>query len=120
LQEISGEHFTAKDFRTWAGTLLASEMLREIGPYENATQAKKNVVQAIKIVAEKLGNTPSVCKKCYVHPAVLEAYLSGKVSAEEAKQELEEEISQHEHALRQEELMLLQLLEQRTVLEQVN
>ncbi len=117
LQEIAGDHFTAKDFRTWAGTLLASEMLQKIGPYESAAQAKKNVVEAIKAVAKELGNTPAVCKKAYVHPAVLEAYLSGKISAETAKEELEEEIAEHEHALRQEELMLVALLEQRTVLE---
>ena len=117
LQEIAGEHFTAKDFRTWAGTLLASERLQKIGPYESAAQAKKNVVEAIKAVAKELGNTPAVCRKAYVHPAVLEAYLSGKISAETAKEELEEEIAVHEHALRQEELVLVALLEQRTVLE---
>jgi DNA topoisomerase I len=117
LQEISGEHFTAKDFRTWAGTLLASEMLRNLGPSETATQAKKNVVEAIKAVAKQLGNTPAVCRKAYVHPAVLEAYLSGNISAEAAKEKLEEEIAEHEHALRQEEMMLVALLEQRTALE---
>ncbi len=117
LREITGEHFTAKDFRTWAGTVLASEMLRELGPYETAAQAKKNVVEAIKAVAKQLGNTPAVCRKAYVHPAVLEAYLDGKISAEAAKEELEEEIAEHEHALRQEELVLLDLLEQRTALE---
>ncbi len=117
LGEIAGEHFTAKDFRTWAGTVLAAEMLRTIGPYENAAQAKKNVVQAIKAVAEQLGNTPSVCRKCYVHPAVLEAYLGGHISAEAAKEELEETIAEHPHALRQEELVLLDLLAQRTALE---
>ncbi len=117
LREISGEHFTAKDFRTWAGTLLASEMLRELGSWDTAKQAKKNVVEAIKAVADKLGNTPSVCRKCYVHPAVLEMYLSGDISAEAAKEELEEQIAEHEHALRQEEVLLLDLLTQRTALE---
>ena len=117
LREISGEHFTAKDFRTWAGTLLASEMLRSLGPSETAAQAKKNVVEAIKAVAKELGNTPAVCRKAYVHPAVLEAYLTGQISAETAKEELEEEIAEHEHALRQEEMVLLALLEQRTALE---
>lgn len=118
LREISGEHFTAKDFRTWAGTLLASEMLRNLGPSETAKQAKKNVVEAIKKVAKELGNTPAVCRKAYVHPAVLEAYLAGNISAEAAKEELEEEIAEHEHALRQEEVVLLSLLEQRTALEE--
>ncbi len=120
LREISGEHFTAKDFRTWAGTVLANEMLRTLGPSETAAQAKKNVVEAIKAVAKELGNTPAVCRKAYVHPAVLEAYLAGKISAEVAKEELEEEIAEHEHALRQEEMVLLTLLEQRTALEATN
>jgi DNA topoisomerase-1 len=70
-------HFTAKDFRTWAGTVLACVALREFEAFDSATQAKKNVVAAIKSVSERLGNTPSVCRKCYVHPAVLERYISG-------------------------------------------
>ena len=77
LREISGEHFTAKDFRTWAGTVLACEMLREFESFASETEAKRNVVQAIKQVAAKLGNTPSVCRKCYVHPLVLDTYMSG-------------------------------------------
>lgn len=139
LQEISGEHFTAKDFRTWAGSVLACDMLREIGPYESATQAKKNVVQAIAAVAAKLGNTPSVCRKCYVHPAVLEAYLNGahldaeasavagkeaaseKAVARRIKQELKEQLDQkiatHTNALRDEEQALMDLLNQRLELE---
>lgn len=117
LQEISGEHFTAKDFRTWAGSVLACMTLKELGPYETVTQAKKNVVEAIKSVAEKLGNTPSVCRKCYVHPAVLEAYLGG-TSVAEAKEILEEEIEEHTTALKQEERALLELLESRKMLAQ--
>ena len=74
-------------------------------------------LEAIKAVAKELGNTPAVCRKAYVHPAVLEAYLDGKISAEAAKEELEEEIAEHEHALRQEEMLLLELLAQRTALE---
>ena len=118
LGEITGQHFTAKDFRTWAGSVLACDMLRGFGPFQTATQAKKNVVEAIKVVAEKLGNTPTVCRKCYVHPAVLEAYLGG-ISPREAKTELDAEISEHEHSLRVEERALVQLLEQRAVLGQV-
>ena len=119
LREISGEHFTAKDFRTWAGSVLACDMLREIGPFETTTQAKKNVVEAIKAVASRLGNTPSVCRKCYVHPAVLEAYLGGMSPGEikEKKKELEEEIAEHSDALRREEQALIDLLEQRLLLE---
>lgn len=139
LQEIAGEHFTAKDFRTWAGSVLACDMLREIGPYETATQAKKNVVQAIAAVAAKLGNTPSVCRKCYVHPAVLEAYLNGthldpeaqaaagkeaasetavaKQIKQELKEQLDEKIAAHSNALRDEEQALMDLLNQRLQLD---
>ena len=115
LREISGEHFTAKDFRTWAGSVLACMTLKELGPYETVTQAKKNVVDAIKSVAERLGNTPSVCRKCYVHPAVLEAYLGG-TSVAEAKEQIEEEIEEHSTALKREERALLELLESRKLL----
>ncbi len=130
LREITGEHFTAKDFRTWAGSVLAGEMLRQLGPFETATQAKKNVVQAITAVAERLGNTPSVCRKCYVHPAVLEAYLNGQLAhaspeqveeikeeIREVKHELDEEIADHASALRQEEQALVTLLQQRLLVE---
>ena len=117
LREMTGQHFTAKDFRTWAGSVLAFDLLRAFDPFESATQAKKNVVQAIAAVAARLGNTPSVCRKCYVHPAVLEAYLGGK-TVQQVKQELEEEIAEHASALRQEEVVLRELLQQRVALEQ--
>ncbi|RXH55767.1 DNA topoisomerase IB [Granulicella sibirica] len=110
LREISGEHFTAKDFRTWAGTVLACMMLREFEAFETERQAKTNVVRAIESVAEKLGNTPSVCRKCYVHPAVLECYLSGSMR-ETVKQRVEQEIEKHE--LRQEEVAVMGLLQER-------
>ncbi len=116
LHEITGEHFTAKDFRTWAGSVLASAMLREFEPFSTATEAKKNIVQAIAAVASRLGNTPSVCRKCYVHPAVIEAYLGG-MSTEAAKQKLDEEIAEHTTALRHEEQSLVDLLQQRLLLE---
>jgi DNA topoisomerase-1 len=77
LREISGEDFTAKDFRTWAGTVLASIALQEFEAFDSETQAKRNVVRAIESVAERLGNTPAICRKCYVHPAVLDSYLEG-------------------------------------------
>jgi DNA topoisomerase-1 len=74
LREISGEDFTAKDFRTWAGTVLAARALGEL-PSETDTEAKRNLVDAIEAVAGLLGNTKSVCRKCYIHPAVIDAYL---------------------------------------------
>jgi DNA topoisomerase-1 len=86
LREIAGEDFTAKDFRTWAGSVLASLALREFEEFQSQTQAKKNVVQAIKAVARRLGNTPAVCRKCYVHPAVLDCYMAGSLARAVKKQ----------------------------------
>jgi DNA topoisomerase I len=76
LREITNQDFTAKDFRTWAGTLLAAMALSLQDMFETGKQAKANVKAAIRAVAELLGNTPAICRKCYVHPAVLETYLS--------------------------------------------
>jgi DNA topoisomerase-1 len=77
IREITGEDFTAKDFRTWGGTGWAVLILEEIGRAGNEADAKKNTVEAIKSVAAKLGNRPATCKKYYVHPAILEAYADG-------------------------------------------
>ena len=77
LRQATGEEFSAKDFRTWAGTVLAAMALREFEAFDSEAEAKRNVVRAIEHVAERLGNTPSVCRKCYVHPEVLDAYLDG-------------------------------------------
>src|SRR5438552_4434966 len=77
LHEITGEDFTAKDFRTWAGTVLAAIALGTTAASETKKQAKANIKHAISAVAEILGNTPAVCRRCYIHPAILKAYLSG-------------------------------------------
>jgi DNA topoisomerase-1 len=79
LREITGEDFSAKDFRTWGGTVLAAIALNAQGKFETRKQAKANVKTAICAVAQLLGNTPAICRKCYVHPAVLEAYLKGSL-----------------------------------------
>jgi DNA topoisomerase-1 len=81
LCSITGQHFTAKDFRTWAGTVLACTLLRACETCKEPSQTflKKNIVEAIKTVSQRLGNTPSVCRKCYVHPAVLDSYLKGSL-----------------------------------------
>jgi len=81
LREVTNEEFTAKDFRTWSGTVLAARALQSLEPPESATQAKKNLVQAVQAVAGLLGNTPAVCRKCYVHPAIFDAYLDGSLIA---------------------------------------
>lgn len=80
LREITGQDFTAKDFRTWAGTVLASQALAEFESFSSHHQAKKNVVAAIETVAKKLGNTRTVCRKCYIHPVILDSYLDGMLA----------------------------------------
>lgn len=75
LRAITGENYTAKDFRTWTGTMLATLLLLDLAHYASKTEAKKNVEEAVKIVAQRLGNTPRICKTCYIHPAVFETYL---------------------------------------------
>jgi DNA topoisomerase-1 len=112
LHEITGDDFTAKDFRTWAGTLLAAMALQEFEAFDSETQAKKNIVRAIERVAERLGNTPSVCRKCYVHPAVLDAYLEGTM-LEAVKQRAEQEIADALPGLKPEEGAVLAFLQQR-------
>lgn len=93
LHEVSGEDITAKDFRTWAATNLAAMALRELERFDTETKNKKNVVQAVEAVAGLLGNTPSVCRKCYIHPAIFDGYLDGslleglRLRAEEALDE---------------------------------
>ena len=78
VRDISGADFTAKDFRTWAGTVLAAQALAATPHVANERMAKRNVSAAIEVVASRLGNTPAVCRKCYVHPAVIGAYLDGR------------------------------------------
>jgi DNA topoisomerase-1 len=87
LHEISGEDFTAKDFRTWAGTVLAARFFRTADPASSKTETQRQVVRTIERVAEQLGNTVAVCRKCYVHPAVVEAYLAGSLAALEVARE---------------------------------
>jgi DNA topoisomerase-1 len=79
LREITGRDVTAKDFRTWTGTMLAAESLREMGPAPTKRGAEQNVLRAIDRTAERLGNTRAVCRKYYIHPALIEAYLDGEV-----------------------------------------
>jgi DNA topoisomerase I len=81
LREIAGEEFTAKDFRTWAGTVLAAQALQELHSFDSKAGARRNIVRAIERVAEQLGNTTAVCRKCYIHPEVLNAYLDGSLVA---------------------------------------
>jgi DNA topoisomerase-1 len=77
LREVSGENLTAKDFRTWAGTVLAAIALNAQDKFKSEKEAKTNIKNAICAVAKLLGNTPAICRKCYVHPEIIEAYLAG-------------------------------------------
>jgi len=108
LREISGEDFTAKDFRTWSGTILAARFLREAAVEASlepeTRRAKKELVRAIARVADELGNTPAVCKKCYIHPAVIAAYLAGALTP------IKEKDDEDPYTLSAEERDLLALL----------
>jgi DNA topoisomerase-1 len=102
MQEISGEDFTAKDFRTWAGTVLAAMALQEMEAVDSETQAKHDVVQAIERVSERLGNTPAICRISYIHSAIIESYLDGslfKTHRANRKKELSEDLSPEEAAV---------------------
>jgi DNA topoisomerase-1 len=79
LKDVSGEEITAKDFRTWAATNLAALALTELEQFDSQTKAKKNIVQAVEAVSKILGNTPAICRKCYIHPAVFDGYLDGSL-----------------------------------------
>ncbi len=79
LREITGEEITAKDFRTWAATNLAALALRELESFDTKAAAKRNVVHAVEAVARMLGNTPAICRKCYIHPAIFDGYLDGSL-----------------------------------------
>jgi len=80
LHEITGEDITAKDFRTWAATNLAAEALAAAEVHDTKTKAKRALVAAVESVAKRLGNTPAICRKCYIHPAVFEGYLDGSLA----------------------------------------
>lgn len=100
--------FSAKDFRTWGGTLLAAVELAELGPPGDEKEAKGNLVKAVKKVAEHLGNTPTVCRSCYVHPTVLEYYLKG-VTLEEFRPRKERRIRRQQPEYEAEELALMKM-----------
>lgn len=112
LHDIGGEEFTAKDFRTWAGTVLAAHALRELGEGESETALKQNVVRAVEQVAARLGNTRAVCRKSYVHPAVIEAYLDGSLRAT-LRQRADAELAEHGADLSPNEASVLAFLRAR-------
>jgi DNA topoisomerase I len=119
LREITGSDFTAKDFRTWGGTVLAAMALEEFERFDTKTQAKKNLVRAIETVAQRLGNTPTVCRKCYIHPEIINAYLDGTM-LDTFKKRTESELSSRIRALKPEEAAVLAFLQKRLAAEQKN
>jgi DNA topoisomerase I len=110
LKEITGREVTAKDFRTWAGTVLAALALREFERADSQATTKKNLRAAIEQVAQRLGNTPAICRKCYVHPEVLAAYIEGGL---ELKIKDEAPAPESATALKAEEKAVLAMLEKR-------
>lgn len=112
LREISGDDFTAKDFRTWSGTVLAAWALAEFEQVDSQAQAKKNVVRAIERVAERLGNTPAVSRKSYVHPQIIDAYLDGDV-VRAARRSADKQLGESLRQLTPEEAAVLALLRKR-------
>ena len=116
LHEITDQDFTAKDFRTWTGTVLAAKVLREFQAFDTEAEAKQNIVEAIEKVAQDLGNTPTICRNCYVHPLVLDSYLDGTL-VNTLKHRTEKELSQSLGSLEPEEAAVLAFLQQRLVRE---
>jgi DNA topoisomerase I len=111
LREVTREDFTAKDFRTWAGTVLAARALREIKQFDSKAHAKRNIVTAIETVAKKLGNTRSVCRNCYIHPAVIDSYLDGSLLNQKAERQTAASLNR----LSPDELAVMAILEQSKV-----
>ncbi len=112
LRAVTGQTFTAKDFRTWAGTVLAARALQAFASFDSKAQAKRHLVEAITEVAKRLGNTKTVCRKCYVHPAVIDAYLDGSL-AQTLEQRIESELRNALPDLPPEEAAVLAFLELR-------
>jgi DNA topoisomerase-1 len=112
LKEISGDDITAKDFGTWHGTVLAALALRAFEKFDSQAGAKKNLRAAIQRVASRLGNTPTVCRKCYIHPEILNTYVEGSLLLQ-VKEEVETELREHLPGLTPEEVAVLTLLRAR-------
>ncbi len=112
LREASGRDVTAKDFRTWGGTMLAAVELRAMGPAASKREADRNILRAIDAVAERLGNTRAVCRKYYVHPALLHAYLLGRTVPQPPATPRRAKRHRRGGALRRDEVAVLQFLQE--------
>jgi DNA topoisomerase-1 len=118
LRETTGRDITAKDFRTWAGTMLAAKQLCAIGPAKTRREAERNMLRAIDTVADRLGNTRAVCRKYYVHPGLLRAYQQGLTVTLPSGSPHPLRRENPPAALRRDEVAVLQFL-QETALEDV-
>jgi DNA topoisomerase I len=112
LRKISGEDITAKDFRTWHGTVLAAMALQELEKFDSQAGAKRNIRDAIQKVAARLGNTPTICRKCYIHPEIIATYVEGSLLLD-IKDRVEKELRDDPADLRPEEAAVLTLLQNR-------
>ena len=110
--QVSGQEITAKGFRTWAGTVLAVSALSAIGAAEGEAQAKRNIRDAIATVAVRLGNTPTICRKCYIHPEIIDGYLEGSL-LEQIGAEVEADLRDEMSGLEPEEVAVLAFLRRR-------
>jgi DNA topoisomerase-1 len=113
LRRITGRQVTAKDFRTWAGTTLAAAALRELGNFKTEKQGKAHIVAAIDQISKRLGNTRAVCRKYYVHPAIIEAYLQGVTIPPTPVDVRQLRTSGGPAGLRRDEVAVIELLRQR-------
>lgn len=109
LRETTGEDFTAKDFRTWHGTIVAFLALKQFEKPKTEREAKRNLTKAIQAVAQNLGNTPAVSRKCYIHPEVINAYTMGALG-EPIPAKLRQELERNYRLLRPEEYEVMGLL----------
>jgi DNA topoisomerase-1 len=112
IKEITRQDFTAKDFRTWAGTVFAAMALAEFKKYDSEAEAKRNIIAAIDNVAKQLGNTRAICRKCYIHPAIIDAYMSGDL-AKMAETKIAERLKRQFAKLTADEVMVLSFLHRR-------
>jgi DNA topoisomerase-1 len=112
LREVTGEDISAKDFRTWAGTVLAAVALSEYEAVDSEAAAKRNIRRAIESVAARLGNTPTICRKCYVHPEILQCYFEGEL-AQTLTAKIERELTHRLGELSAAEAATLALLHRR-------
>jgi DNA topoisomerase-1 len=110
LREIAGEDFTAKDFRTWGGTVLAAHALGQAAPGDSADQINQQVIQTIDLVAGQLGNTRAVCRQHYIHPAIIEAYRNGALPPQRPRR-----VAPHPHDLSSGERWALEIIAEQQV-----